>query len=242
MTELFLFISIGFVAQLIDGCLGMAYGVFSTSTLITMGIPLSAASASVHFSEIFTTFASGFAHLKFKNADIPLLKKLAIPGIIGGMIGAYFLCSFQSNILKKVIAIYLLILGVRILVLAYKTNKRQPQTKSVPVLGFLGGFFDALGGGGWGPIVNTTLIAQGNSPKRTIGTSCIAEFFVTAAQSMMFFSLIGLYHWKIVCGLIIGGVCAAPLSAYACKKIHTKPLMLIVAVVIIFMNLFSLSF
>lgn len=242
MEELFLFISIGFIAQLIDGCLGMAYGVFSTSTLIAMGVPLPVASASVHFSEIFTTFASGFAHLKFKNIDIPLLKKLAIPGIVGGVIGAYFLYSFQSDILKKLIAIYLLILGIRILVLAYKTNRRQSQTKSIPLLGFLGGFFDALGGGGWGPIVNTTLIAQGNSPKRIIGTTSVAEFFVTVTQSMMLFSFIGLYYWEIIFGLIVGGVCAAPISAYICQKIHTKLLMFVVAVVIIIMNLFNLCF
>ena len=242
MEELFLFISIGFIAQLIDGCLGMAYGVFSSSILIAMGIPLPATSASVHFSEIFTTLASGVSHLKLKNIDISLLKKLTIPGIIGGVVGAYFLYSFQSDILKNLIAIYLLILGIRILVLAYKTNRRQSQTKSVPLLGFLGGFFDALGGGGWGPIINTTLIARGNAPKQTIGTVSMAEFFVTMAQSIVFFSLIGLCHWNIIFGLIIGGICAAPLSAYMCKKINTKLLMFVIAIVIISMNLYSLFF
>ncbi len=240
MEDLLFFIGIGFVAQLIDGCLGMAYGVFSTSTLITMGIPLPAASASVHFSEIFTTCASGIAHIKFKNADITLLKKLAIPGVIGGIIGAYFLCSFNSELLKSLVAIYLLILGVRILVLIWRPKKQPRHPKSIPFLGFCGGFLDALGGGGWGPIVNTTLIARGNSPKYVIGTANIAEFFVTAAQSIMFFSLIGVYHWKIILGLIIGGIMASPLSAYGCCKMKAKQLMFAVALVVISINLLNL--
>ena len=239
MEDLLLFIGIGFMAQIIDGCLGMAYGVFSTSTLIAMGVPLPAASASVHFSEIFTTFASGLAHLKLKNTHIPLLKKLVFTGVIGGALGAYFLCTFNSNILKAVIAVYLLILGCRILILAHTSNVHILKIKKIPFLGFCGGFLDAVGGGGWGPIVNTTLIAAGNSPKHTIGTANVAEFFVTTVQSMVFFSVIGLCHWHMILGLIIGGVCASPLSAYMCHKINTKVLMICVGIVVILMNLFN---
>lgn len=234
----FLFILIGFFAQIIDGALGMAYGVTSTTFLLSMGISPAVASASVHTAEVFTSGVSGFSHFKFGNINKSLFKRLLIPGIIGGATGAYVLTSIPGETIKPFIAVYLLFMGIVIVRKALKKIAVIVDTdiKVIP-LGLAGGFFDAIGGGGWGPIVTSTLVAQGHEPRFVIGSVNSAEFFVTVVQAAAFFILLGITHWQIIAGLLIGGVCAAPLGAYVCKKIPSRMLMALVGILIIILSI-----
>lgn len=238
--SILLFIVVGFIAQIIDGALGMAYGVSSTSFLLSMGIPAPMASASVHMAKVFTTLVSGISHLKLGNVNKGLLKKLVFPGIIGGVLGAYILTSIPAKTIKPFIAIYLMIMGIRILYKVMKKidgSKKLEEKKKLTLLAFVGGFFDAIGGGGWGPIVTSTLVASGHKPRFTIGTVNLSEFFVTVSEVLTFIMFINLIHWKIIAGLIIGGVIAAPLAANLCKKIPAKVLMISVGLVIILLSI-----
>lgn len=237
MENICVFIGLGFVAQMIDGALGMAYGVSLTTFLLSVGVAPAAASASVHAAEIFTTAVSGLSHLSLGNVHKDLWKRLVIPGIIGGVAGAYILTAIPGETLKPLVSLYLLVMGLIILRKAFKqATEGEVRTHLIP-LGLLGGFCDAIGGGGWGPIVTTTLVARGNSPRFTIGSVNLAEFFVTTAESITFILTIGLVHWKIILGLIIGGVLAAPLAAFVCKRLPARALMVLVGVLIIFLSL-----
>ena len=234
------YIIVGFIAQLIDGALGMAYGVSSTSLLLSMGVSPGAASASVHASELVTTAVSGVSHLKFGNVDKGLLKRLMIPGILGGAIGAYILSELDGKNIKPFVSGYLMIMGILILWKAFKkVQENRVRTKIIP-LGLFGGFFDAIGGGGWGPIVTTTLVARGNNPRLTIGSVNLAEFFVTVSESIVFALTIGFVHWKIIIGLMIGGVLAAPLAALVCARIPRRPLMILVGILIVGLSIRTL--
>jgi hypothetical protein len=207
-----------------------------------MGIPPATASACVHAAETFTTGASGLAHWKFGNIDKKLLARLVIPGMIGGALGAYALSSLPGDELKPFIAIYLLLLGVFIVWKAVgQTEKREGvEPKAVAPLGLFGGFLDALGGGGWGPIVTSSLLGQGTTPRYAIGTVNLSEFFVTLTISTTFFLTIGLDLWPIITGLIIGGVIAAPFAAYATKHLPDKVLMIMVGTVVVLLSLRTL--
>ncbi len=235
-------IIVGFVAQMIDGSLGMAYGVSANSFLLGLGIPPAAASASVHSAEIFTTAISGFSHWKLGNVNKELVKRLLIPGVLGGITGAYILTSIPGDDIKPFIAIYLLIMGLRIMYKAFKPNReeRQPDSRLLIPLGFVGGAMDAVGGGGWGPVVTTTLISTGHSPQKSIGSVNLSEFFVTFAEVVTFFATIGLTQWQVALGLLIGGVIAAPLGALLTKKIPVKALMITVGLLIIFLQIRTL--
>ncbi|MBA7466749.1 hypothetical protein ES707_01939 [subsurface metagenome] len=231
------YIIVGFIAQIIDGALGMAYGVTSTTFLLSMGIPPVAASASVHSAEVFTSGVSGLAHLRFGNVDKKLFKKLLIPGIIGGILGAYILTVVPGKTIKPFVAFYLLIMGLIILRKAFKkVEQKEVKTRLVP-LGVSGGFFDAIGGGGWGPIVTSTLVARGHNPRFSIGSVNLAEFFVTVAEVATFLTIIRLVHWQIIVGLIIGGVLAAPLAAYVCKRLPSRALMIMVGLLIMALSI-----
>jgi uncharacterized protein len=237
--DFYFFIIAGFVAQMIDGALGMAYGVSATTFLLTVGVPLPAASASIHASEVFTSGASGLMHLKFKNVNKKLLKTLLLPGVIGAALGAYVLSSLAEyeDYLKPVIACYTFYLGVVIIRKAIVGIKTRIKTKRIPGLALFGGFMDSVGGGGWGPIVSSTLIAGGRHPRYTIGSVNLAEFFVALASSFTFFIVLGIEHWQIIAGLILGGMIAAPIAAYLSSKIPTKKLMLVVGVVVILVSI-----
>ncbi len=231
-----LFIIIGFAAQIIDGTLGMAYGVSCRTFLKTVaGLPSALASAVVHVAEVPTTLASGLSHIKLKNVDKSLFLHLAIPGVIGGVAGAWFLSS-AGDALEPFIDAYLIIMGFVILRKAFqKHHKERHIGKGIYPLGLAGGFLDATGGGGWG-------LAVGHDVKKTIGTVNTAEFLVTLAETTTFVVLIRDFtsYWQTILGLIIGGVCAAPLAAWICKKIPVRPLLAIVGILIIALNLYSL--
>jgi uncharacterized protein len=236
--DIFLYIAVGFAAQMVDGSIGMAYGLTSSSVLLSMGVAPATASACVHAAETFTTAVSGAAHWRFGNVDFNLVRRLAIPGAIGGAIGAYVLSNIDGNAIKPYIAGYLLLMGVFILWKALKTSPGAAEPpKRVAPLGFVGGLMDSLGGGGWGPIVTTTLIGSGTTPRYAIGSVNLAEFFVTLTISATFMFTIGLELFPIIIGLVIGGVLAAPLAAYATKHLPDKALMLIVGWVIILLSL-----
>ena len=240
-TELsiFVFILVGFLAQMIDGALGMAYGVSSNTFLLSIGIPPAAASASVHMAEVVTTAISGASHWRLGNLDKNLIKRLLIPGVLGAVVGAYLLTQLPGDILKPFISAYLLIMGVVIIVKAWRNNHQDRQvTSHISILGLIGGFFDAIGGGGWGPIVTTTLVARGNNPRITIGSVNFSEFFITFAQSIVFvITLQFADYWKIILGLLIGGAIAAPLAAFLTKKLPIRTLMFAVGILIIILSI-----
>ena len=236
-AQFLLYLIIGFFAQIVDGSLGMAYGVSSNAFLLSTGVTPAVASASVHISEVFTTFVSGISHLKFNNVDKDIVKKLIIPGVIGGIVGAYLLVNFPSEIIKPIVTVYLLIMGIRIFIKAFKNI---PWFHFKPhhfiFLGAISGFFDAVGGGGWGPIVTSTLLGRDDTPRKTIGSVNISEFFVTFSEAVTFIATIGMAPWTIVLGLISGGVVAAPLAAFLTSKVPNKVLFLIVGSLIIFLQ------
>ena len=241
--SIFQFIVVGFLAQLIDGALGMAYGVSSNTFLLSLGVPPAVASASVHAAEVFTTGVSGLSHWRLGNVDSYLLKRLVIPGVLGGAIGAYLLTEMPTQMIKPIVAVYLAVMGIVILRRAMGTvEEREVRTALVP-LGAVGGFFDAIGGGGWGPIVTSTLVARGNSPRFTIGSVSMTEFFVTLSQSIVFVLTLTLTleNAQIILGLLIGGVLAAPLAAFTARHIPARPLMMAVGVLIIILSVRTLT-
>lgn len=233
------FVLVGFLAQLIDGALGMAYGVSSNTFLLSIGIPPAAASASVHMAEVVTTAISGFSHWRLGNLDRRLVFSLLIPGAAGAVVGAYILTNLPGDALKPFISAYLLIMGLVILFKAFNgKHKEQRVTSHLSILGVIGGFFDAIGGGGWGPIVTSTLVARGSNPRKTIGSVNFAEFFVTFSQSVVFvFTLSFGEYWKIILGLLIGGAVAAPLAAFVTRRLPVRYLMLMVGVLIILLSI-----
>lgn len=243
-SSIFLYILAGFTAQMIDGALGMAYGVTATTFLLSFGVAPAASSASVHASEVFTSGASGLMHLKFGNVNTKLFKSLLIPGVIGAILGAYILSSFEqyNYIIKPLVSGYTLILGIIIIFKALKKDNIRQKIKRIFPLALIGGFLDSIGGGGWGPIVSSTLIARGKNPRYTIGSVNLAEFFIALSSSLTFVTIIGLTHWSIILGLIIGGVIAAPIAAYLANKIPTKSIMILVGIVVIILSLKRLFF
>ncbi len=229
----------GFIAQMIDGALGMAYGVSATTYLLSFNIPPAVASMSVHASEIFTSGVSGIMHLRFGNVNHKLFKTIVIPGVIGSILGAYVLIEFEkyNAFIKPIVGTYTLILGILIIHKIIRKNKTRKKVKRAGWLASLGGFLDAIGGGGWGPVVSSTLIARGKNPRYVIGSVNLAEFFVSLASSFTFFTLIGSSQWQPTVGLILGGVCAAPIAAHLSKKLNIKAMMLLVGIVVVIVSI-----
>jgi len=238
-TDFLYFMLGGFIAQMIDGALGMAYGVSATTFLLSFGVSPAVASMSVHASEIFTSGVSGLMHLKFGNVNSKLFKVIVLPGVIGSIIGAYILTEFESynSIIKPIVGGYTLILGVVIIVKVIRKHQKRKKLKRVGWLATAGGFLDAIGGGGWGPVVSSTLIASGKNPRLVIGSVNLAEFFVSLASSFTFFTLIGGSGWQTILGLILGGVVAAPIAAHLSKKLNVKAMMIFVGIVVIIVSL-----
>lgn len=233
---------VGLLAQIVDGALGMAYGLTSTSFLLATGASPALASASVHMAEVFTTGISGISHAKFGNVDKKLFLRLLIPGIIGGLLGALLVTQIDGKTLKPFITVYLLLMGIYVLTKAFKKHikTRKGEPKHVAKLALLGGFVDTSGGGGWGPVVTTTLVGTGHDPRTTIGSVNFAEFFLTLTSAASLFILVDETIWHVVAGLIIGGLFAAPFAAYACKKFSTKTLLILVGLLISGISVFNL--
>jgi uncharacterized membrane protein YfcA len=229
------FVVAGFLAQMVDGMLSMGYGVTSATCLMSFGVSPVSVSAAIHTSEIFTTGVSGYSHYKFGNVNKKLFKHLVVPGVVGAVLGALmlvFLGEKYGNYLMPVIALYAGFLGLKILIKAFQG---QPKTKKIKRLGWLaglGGFFDSFGGGGWGPIVTSSLISKGRSPKYTVGSVSLTEFFVTLSSAFTFFITVGVSHWNVVLGLLIGGSIAAPIAARFAGKLPRKTMMILVGIMV----------
>ena len=235
------FVIIGFVAQMIDGTLGMAYGVSCSTMLLNFGVPPRVATAAVHTAEVFTTGVSGLSHIRFKNIDKRLFFRLVFPGVAGAVIGAYFISEiFDGDVIKPYVAIYLLVLGIVILFKGLgRKHIEHIDVKRAGLLAFIGGFLDAIGGGGWGPIVTSNILSQGKNPKETIGTVNTTEFFVAFFSTGVFLFFVGIDSWPVVLGLILGGVIAAPMGAYFASRINKRTLMILVGIVIILTSLYT---
>jgi uncharacterized protein len=241
LTALLPFIAVGFAAQMVDGALGMAFGVISNTLLLSLGVPPAMASAGVHTVETFTTAVSGISHAIHRNVNWRLFLRIAVPGMIGGALGAFVLSNIHAGTAKPFILAYLTAIGLYLL---WRSRHYPPAEKSPTVvepLGLAGGFLDAAGGGGWGPVVTSNLLVQGSSPRTTIGTVNTAEFFVTSTISATFITQLG---WEAfthaTVGLLIGGVLAAPLGALLAKRTEPKTLMLMVGVVLTVTSLYNL--
>ncbi|KFF06978.1 sulfite exporter TauE/SafE family protein [Flavobacterium reichenbachii] len=240
--EFLVFFAIGVFAQLVDGTLGMGYGATSTSFLLAYGVPPVVSSTAVHVSEMFTTGASALSHHRFGNINKKLVKHLLIPGVLGSITGAYLLSDvINGDIIKPFIAVYMIILAVIIIRKALKKSIVKKKTKKLGVLAVFGGFMDSVGGGGWGPIVTSTLLGRGRNPRYTIGSVNAAEFAISFASGITFMLFGGIHGWQVIIGLILGGVIAAPLGAYLVNKIKRKPMMVAVGILIILLSLKTLS-
>jgi len=240
MKKLLVFVFIGFIAQLIDGSLGMAYGVTATLSLLSTGVTPLAASAAVHAAEVITTGVSGLAHHFMRNIDRSLFLRLAIPGVFGGVAGALLLAQIPPQAARIVVPAYLALMGIRILSRVRAAQVTNPNSGRLTPLALAGGFLDAIGGGGWGPIVVSTLIARGGAPRYVIGTVNAAEFLVSLAITIAFFGALGSQFTPITLGLIIGGVVAAPLAALAVQRIPRTLAMILVGITVLLLALWNL--
>ena len=244
MNEFFLFAAVGFLAQLVDGGLGMGYGIISATTLLTFGFAPAAVSASTHTAEFFTTAVSGGAHLLHRNIDWRIFWRLAPAGIIGGVVGTYVLTGISGESVRPFVVAYLAIMGLLILRRAVRWQKpRSSSRHSTRLYGVIGGFCDAIGGGGWGPIVTSTMLADGGEPRYVIGSVNLSEFFLTFAISATFVAALVTGHWQMggslsdyvipVAGLIAGGVVAAPVASYLAKSVPARKLLTAVGLLVL---------
>ncbi|MEJ6982011.1 sulfite exporter TauE/SafE family protein [Pedobacter sp. P351] len=240
-SDFLIFLLIGVFAQLVDGTLGMGYGATSTTFLLSFGVNPATSSMGVHVAEMFTTGASAISHYRFKNINKKLVLNLVIPGVAGSIAGAYLLADvIDGDVIKPYIAGYMIILAVLIIIKGLRRNIQKKKTKRLGVLAIFGGFMDSIGGGGWGPIVTSTLMGKGRDPRYTIGSVNTAEFAIAFASGITFILFDGISGWPVILGLIIGGVIAAPFGAYFVNKIPRKPMTVLVGVVLIFLSLRTL--
>ena len=231
-------VAVGFLAQAIDGALGMAYGITATTFLLSAGASPAAASASVHIAEVFTTGLSGISHVKLGNVNKSLFLRLLVPGMIGAVLGAVVITQFDGKVLKPFISAYLLLMGLYILSKAYRHVIKRRAPRHVAKLALFGGFVDAAGGGGWGPVVTSS---SGSDPRTTIGSVNFAEFFLTIASATSFILLAGQPDtWKMVAGLVFGGLFAAPFAALLCKKLSPRTLLVIVGTLITLISAYNI--
>ena len=234
-------VAVGFFAQMIDGALGMAYGITATTFLLSAGASPAAASASVHIAEVFTTGLSGISHVKLGNVNKSLFLRLLLPGIIGAILGAVLITQFDGEVLKPFISAYLLLMGLYILSKAYRHVKQRKEPKHIAKLALFGGFVDAAGGGGWGPVVTSSLLGSGSDPRTTIGSVNFAEFFLTITSATSFILLAGEPStWMMVAGLVFGGLFAAPFAALLCKKLPARTLLTIVGCLITLISAYNI--
>jgi uncharacterized membrane protein YfcA len=232
-TEVLPFIAVGFAAQFVDGALGMAFGVISTTLLLSLGVAPAAGSAGVHTVESFTTAASALSHVVHRNVDWRLFRRLMVPGMIGGVLGAYLVTNIAAEIARPIVMSYLAVIGLYLFWrgIKYPVHGQQPQV--VGPLGLVGGFLDAAGGGGWGAVVTSNLLVQGASPRKAIGTVNTVEFFLTVTISATFITALGVEAFTVATiGLLIGGVAAAPLGAFVAARLPAKPLLILIGLIL----------
>jgi len=250
MTTIFgvVMVLVGFAAQFVDGTLGMGYGIFSASLLVTVGLPPAIASASVHTAEIFTTLISGISHWRMGNIKKELVLPMLVPGIIGGVCGAHLLTAIPGKVIKPYVAAILLVMGAIVLVrfvrkkrLAFKGG--TTPTWEVVLLSLVAAFVDALGGGGWGPIATPSLIlSENHEPRKVVGSVNLVEFFVTIASVITFLIRIGPenFQWTIVLALLVGGAIAAPMGAWICRKLPPRVLGILIGLALVVLNVRTL--
>lgn len=236
-------VGVGLLAQAIDGALGMAYGVTASTFLLVTGATPAITSAATHVAEVFTTGVSGVAHQRLGNVNKRLFLSLLIPGLVGGLLGAYVLSTVDAKLLKPIVSVYLLFMGLYVLSKAFRKRAivtTELSTRKLSAVAVVGGFMDTTGGGGWGPIVTTSLVGVGSDPKVTIGSVNYAEFFLTLAVSASLFSIVDTAVWVLVSGLVVGGVFAAPLAAYATRYFSVKTMLILVGGLITLVSLLNL--
>ena len=240
---------VGFMAEIVAGSMGMGYGVICTTILLMLNIPPPVISATIHSAESFTTAAGSISHYRFGNVNKKLTKRLAIPAIIGAVCGALLLTYVgerYAKMTKPLIGAYTLYLGIKILQNAFaKKNLNgngsiKKKKTNITVLGLVGGFIDSFGGGGWGPLVTGTFIKNGRTPRYVIGSSTIAKFILTVASAITFIFTVGIHHWNMVAGLLLGGVITAPFSAMLTAKLPVKKMFVVVGVVVIIMSIITI--
>jgi uncharacterized membrane protein YfcA len=241
-SELIFLILIGFFAQLVDGALGMAFGVISTTAMLALGMPPAQASALVHTAEVFTTGASGAWHVFHRNVDWRLTMKLGIAGVAGAVLGAWILSNVDASFMRPYVAAYLLLMGIYILYKAARlAAERTPRNTWPAPVGFIAGFLDSSGGGGWGPVATSWLVGAGLSPRRAIGSVNTAEFFVTVAAATTFLVELGASSLQMLVPLVLGGIFAAPLGGWVAKLVPARPLMFAIGVLIVALAAWQLA-
>ncbi len=240
-ADLLPFIAIGFAAQLVDGALGMAFGVISSTLLLSLGVPPAMASAGVHTVESFTTGVSGASHILHRNVDWRLFGRLVIPGMAGGILGAYVLTQVDASTARPFILTYLTLIGIYLLWRGLKFPPVAKRPKVIEPLGLAGGFLDAAGGGGWGPIVTSNLLVQGGEPRTVIGTVSASEFLLTVTISATFILTLGWEMFTVATvGLLIGGVAAAPLGAFIAKRAPARTLLILVGALLVITSAYGI--
>jgi uncharacterized membrane protein YfcA len=242
LTDLVLLGLIGFAAQLVDGALGMAFGVISTTAMLSMGVPPAQASAIVHTAEIFTTAGSAASHIWHRNVDWRLVLRLGVAGVFGAVLGAWILSNLDATAVRPFIGAYLLLVGGFILFKAWRgVPARDAPAPWVAPIGFAAGFLDASGGGGWGPVATTTLVGSGHAPRTAVGSVNTTEFFVTIAAATTFFVELGASPWRELLALVIGGLLAAPLGGWAVQRIRPRTLMVAVGCLVIALSAWQIA-
>jgi uncharacterized protein len=235
------FFAVGVLAQAVDGALGMAFGVTASTVMMSFGTAPAQASAMVHIAEIFTTAASGASHWWHRNIDWTMARRIAIPGVVGGVLGATVLANVDGKIISPFVTIYLAIMGLVILARALRAFRTFAATeRAMPAVGFAGGLLDAIGGGGWGPVVTSTLVGSGQTPRYVIGSVNFTEFLVTVATSATFIATLGISDLAPVVPLVLGGLVSAPFAGYLVKIVPTRALMLMVGILIMLLSLRSM--
>ena len=241
-TEFFLLLLIGFFAQLVDGALGMAYGVLTNTALLSIGLAPAQASALVHTAEIFTTGASAASHIYHRNVDWRFVSRLGVAGVLGAILGAWILSNVDVTAARRYVYVYLLLMGAYILWRSVRIAPiRERPAGWMPPAGFAAGFLDASGGGGWGPVATTTLVGSGHAPRQTVGSVNTAEFFVTVASATTFFVELGASPLQQLVPLVIGGLLAAPVGGWAVQRISARLLMTAVGSLIVVLSFFQLG-
>src|SRR5919204_2278154 len=241
-AEFALLLGIGFVAQLVDGALGMAYGILANTAMLSMGLPPAQASALVHTAEVFTTSASAASHIYHRNVDWRMVTRLGVTGVLGGILGAWILSNLEVAAARRLVYAYLLLMGFYILWRSVRIalSPRTPSGWLMP-LGLVAGFLDATGGGGWGPVTTSTLIGSGHAPRQTVGSVNTTEFFVTVATAATFLVELGASPLGHLIPLVLGGVLAAPLGGWAVKQVWPRTLMVAVGLLIVSLSVFQLA-